>query len=506
MFKAKLDLESLKRHNKPRSETYQEAPVIKAKGFNTTLSEYVPSAEMPWDRRRASHLMRRIGFGVHHSKLDQFIAGTPSEKIGVELWLAQNGDLPTPPDWINKVPPPQGSPQSDFDAYFEENRQLYLGYIDDWMALMQQHPLREKMTLFWHNHFVTQITTYQLAPFSYRYITALRKHAVGNFKDFVREIGLDHAMLIYLDGILNRAGSPNENYARELLELFTMGIGNYTQNDIEEIARALTGHFVNYFTFEKGFNPQWHDSGEKTFFGRTGNFDYDDVIDIIFEERADEIADHICRKLYQFFVYEGVNENIITSLKQVFLDNDFEIMPVIETLIRSEHFFDDEFIGAKIKGPVDFLTGMYNEANLYPAANALGLQTIFLSLLDQFLLNPPNVAGWPEYHSWLSTTTMTYRWLISDYLVDYNVPNVYEIDAFEIANAMSNPEDAVQLSRDLAEYMLAVPLPDDELNELPNVLLDGLPEFEWSLSFDGAETRIKELIKHIRRLPEYNLM
>lgn len=506
MFKAKLDLESLKRHNKPRSETQQASPVIKAKGVNTTLNEYVPSPSMPWNARRASHFMRRAGFGVHHTKLDQYLAGNPSEKIGIEIWLAQNAEMPPQPDWYNHYPPPPGSSDEVRTAYFEENRRNYIGYLDEWMELMQSNPLREKMTLFWHNHFVTQITKYNLAPFAYRYVTILRSNALDNFKDFVREIGLDHAMLIYLDGVLNRAGTPNENYARELLELFTMGLGNYTQNDIEEIARAFTGHYVNYFTFEKGFAPQLHDSGQKTIFGQTGNFDYDGVIDLIFEQKADEIADYVCRKLYQFFVYEGVNEGIVASMKQIFLDNDFEILPVIEALIRSEHFFDDEIIGAKIKGPVDFLTGMYSETGLQPAANALGLQTIFLSLLDQFLLNPPNVAGWPEYHSWLTTTTMTYRWLISDYLINYRVPEVYDVDAISIAQAMSNPDDATQLANDLAEYMLAVPLPQTELEALPDVLLDGLPDFEWNLNFDGAEVRIENLMMHIRRLPEYNLM
>jgi len=505
MFDVKLDLESLKKLHKPRGQqqTYSNNKK-KPKGLSSTLNEYVPGVDMPWNQRRASHLLRRMQFGAKKAEIQDILSDVPSFIVGNAVQQAKDALLPPAPDWVNETPPPEGSPETDFQEFFDKNEQWYIEYQQSWLDEMQENPLRERMTLFWHDHFATELSKYQLAAFTYRHFTVLRKHALGNFKDFVREIGLDHAMLIYLDGVLNRKGEPNENYARELLELFTMGIGHYTQDDITEIARALTGYFVDYFTFEKGFYPPFHDAGEKTFFGRNGNFGYDDVIDIIFEERDEEIAEFICTKLYQYFVYEVPNPVIVQGLKEVFLDNDFEIAPVVETLLKSEHFFDDEIIGAKIKSPVEFLLTMYQETLEQPSGEARELQPIFLFLLEQFLFNPPNVAGWPEHHSWLSTSTMPLRWLISQYNLFYVAPT-YQVDFIAIAESMSDPNDPFKLSYDLAEFLLPVPLPEEEMQKLPDILLQGLPDYEWHLDFEGADIRILGLMNHLRQLPEYQL-
>ncbi|MEQ9264668.1 MAG: DUF1800 domain-containing protein [Balneolaceae bacterium] len=502
MFDKKLDHERVKQIHQDRTEVEVQEVVqnAKAKGLSTTLNEYVPSEALPWNKKRVSHALRRMKFGSHFSDYESILLQTPAQFVDTTIDDAVNAALPVAPEWENKTPPPWGAPDEDVLTYFEENFSLYIEYQTEWTDIMKEHPFREKMVLFWHNHFVTEIGKYELAPYAYRHFTLLRTFALGNFRDFVRAIGKDHAMLIYLDGVENRVGSPNENYGRELLELFTMGIGNYTQNDIEEISRALTGFWVNYFTLEAGFSNALHDSGEKTFFEQTGNFGYDDVIDIIFQERASEIATFICAKLYKFFVYETPNEAIVSELAQLFIDSDFEIEPVLRKLLKSEHFFDEEFNGAMIKSPIDLMLGMQKETGADVVGGLREWQPYQLLDLGQFLFNPVNVAGWPGYRAWISTTTLPHRW-------QYSLINIYDdvVDPIAIANGMSAPNDPNQLALDLADYMLAVQLPQQELDQLQTVLLGGIPDYEWSVNLPGANWRILNLMGHIRQLPEYQL-
>ena len=217
------------------------------------------------------------------------------------------------------------------------------------------------MALFWHNHFVTDTEVYVHARLAYGYLNLVRKHALGDFKQFVYDMGLNLAMLIYLDGTSNTHIAPNENYARELLELFTTspedqnGQPNYTEADIREMARALTGYVADLRQFRARFFDNRFDDGEKTFLGRTGNFGYADVVDIVFEERTDALAHFICVKLYKAFVYAAPAPEIVDELAEIFIDNNFQIAPVLRTLLKSAHFFDREVHGARIKGPIEMM-------------------------------------------------------------------------------------------------------------------------------------------------------
>ncbi len=500
MFTEKLDHEKVKAIHQPREKTREKLSNPKAKGLSTTLNEFVPSAERPWDRKAAAHVIRRLSFGLNYTDFDIALATTPAAFIDSLIDAAINADMPEPPSWENKYPPGWGATDQEIQQYFSENFELYIEYQNEWTELMKEYPFREKMVLLWHNHFVTEIGKYELAPYAYRHFKTLRMYALGNFKEFVRKIGLDQAMLIYLDGVENRAGSPNENYARELLELFTMGIGNYTQTDIEEIARALTGYWVNYFNFEVNYTPSLHDSGSKTFFERTGNFDYEDVIDIIFEEKEQEIAEFVCTKIYKFFVYETPNEAIVSELAQFFIDENFEIEPVVRKLLKSEHFFDEELVGAMIKSPVELMLGFQMEIGEDLPENLLEWQPWQLRDLGQFLFNPINVAGWPGHRAWISTTTLPFRW-------QYSVIHAYSagIDPIPMANAMTDPNDPYQLVEDIAEFMLAVELPQADKDALPGVLLGGIPDYEWNVNASGAGWRILNLMAHIRQLPAYQL-
>src|SRR5690606_30755376 len=233
----------------------------------------------------------------------------------------------------------------------------------------------------------------------------LQRNALGNFKTLTSEVGLTSAMLYYLDGARNRGNNPNENYARELYELFTMGEGNnYTEQDIIETAKALSGYTERG---EEGctqvtFDPTEFNTDNKTIFGQTGNWGYDDVIDILFNERANETAWFICKKLYEFFVHpdstdeegNGIAPQIIDGMAQTFMSNNFEIAPVIRQLLKSQHFFDETAIGVIIKSPFDLYFNLLKETGFtYDDTTVLNMIDS-ASLIGQELFNPPEVEGW----------------------------------------------------------------------------------------------------------------
>lgn len=248
------------------------------------------------------------------------------------------------------------------------------------------------MTLFWANHFVCRENN---AFFAQQYNNTLRKHALGNFKDFTNAISKEVAMINYLNLQQNQKKSPNENFARELMELFTLGKGNYTEQDIKESARAFTGYsheISGAFKFAK-----WaHDEGEKTFFNKTGNFTGEDIIDIILSEK--QCARFMCRKVYGYFVNTTINESHIESMVKVFYP-DYDIENLMRFVFMSDWFYDEENIGTKIKSPIDLIVGLnqsipmqFKEQN-----HLLALQ----KLLGQVLLMPPNVAGWIGGTQWI---------------------------------------------------------------------------------------------------------
>ena len=221
--------------------------------------------------------------------------------------------------------------------------------------------------MFWSNHFVVEFRDINQPAYLYQYYALLQTHALGNFKTFISEVGLAPAMLRYLNGFENKKNSPNENYARELYELFSLGEGNgYTQEDITETARALTGY--NRSKTNGGiieFNEKTYDKGSKTIFGQTGNWGYDDVINILFQEKKDIIANFICTKIYRYFISPKVDFNIIAGMAKTFKDNQFELLPVMKQLFKSDHFFDSENSNVLIKSPIDMMVGLHHSCLLY---------------------------------------------------------------------------------------------------------------------------------------------
>ena len=498
-----------------RPERPATAPDSGALPLATTagLDPFVPTPDAPWDRRRAAHLLRRTGFGADRAAITALLAQSPLAAVDalVDAALAAP-PLPLPP-WVDAYIPDYENPEpGEIEAYDQANvGRLYetqRAVFGEMLALRAAGTaLRERLALVWHNHFVTGLETYFHAPWLERYWRLLRSHAFGDFRAFVADIGRTPAMLIYLNGIENRAGEPNENYARELLELFTMGIRNpagapnYTQTDVAELARTLTGWtFDVYGTQEALFVPPWHDSDDKTIFGQTGPWGYDDVNAVLFEARGAEIAHHVCRKLYRAFVYAVPDEAVVAAMAAQFRAGGYQIAPVVRTLLRSAHFFDAAALGAQLKSPLDAFVGFHREAGLAASDDLFDTLGYLADSTGQILFQPPNVAGWPGHRQWIDTGTLAFRWLYAQWLV---YDHLDEICA--VVRAMPDSDSAALLAGHLAAFFVTVPLSAAQHAAAVDVLLDGLPPYEWDPTGPGSEYRIAALVLHLMRLPEFQL-
>ena len=263
------------------------------------------------------------------------------------------------------------------------------------------HPFREKLVLFWHNHFATSVNKVHSLSLMYRQNQLLRRHALGSFRPFLNEISRDVAMLIWLDSNKNVKAHPNENYAREVMELFSLGVGNYTEKDVQEAARAFTGWHADTFLQRFEFDPQEHDDGEKTVLGQTGKWNGDDVLRIILEQPA--AARFLVGKLYRDFVSETPPPTaLLEPLAERFRKSDFDVADLLKTMLGSRLFFSEHAYLKRIKSPVEFVLGTAKAAWPGPLAPA----TVALEPMGQPLFAPPNVKGWPGGKVWLNNATL----------------------------------------------------------------------------------------------------
>lgn len=500
-----------------------------------------------WQGSQARHLARRVGCGVSRSLLNEISktssAGEAADRV-VEH-ATRTSVTPSPPAWY----------RAGEVGTWEEVVRLK----KKWLQLLREGSLRAKMTLFWHNHFPTRYTSYRNFVHAYSYYYVLHRNALGNFKSLVRKIGLTPAMLWFLDGHRNRAGNPNENYARELFERFSMGqVGpsgeqNYTEQDVVEAARALTGWRVADGK-EAVFEPARHDGGVKVIFGQRGLFRYDDVIDILFEERAEATAHHVCRKLYCFFVQAVPDESFVSALAHQFRAANFEIAPVLKTIFGSAHFYRDTVMGSRIKSPIEFLIGFVAATDTFPDKDFW--HQIYLKLrypqMDNHVLYPPDVGGWPGYnppndsgipghYTWLDTLSLEQRqnWVDRQLNTFSNGPDNPRINLVGLARTIcSDPNDPFRVAVDLAEHFIAVPLETIDVPERPeeipgdpnypppewvlegpshvralaSSLLNGLPHYDWPDLVEGdgeniskGQHLIKEYLAYLTKLPAYQL-
>lgn len=472
-----------------------------------TITPYVPSSEMPWDKKRALHLYRRIGFGANAQAIEAALHQNPTDIIDQLIDEALALPVTAPPEWAYW----NQNDYSDFDAEIAEQ---YVEWIIQWTGNMINHSFREKLVLFWSNHFVTKFDAYVCGSYLYEYHTLLQEHALGNVKDFIYKIGKSSAMLVFLNGVQNTRIEPNENYARELYELFMLGQGNgYTQTDIVETARALTG-FQNIQTYcdPIGFLQLTHDPGQKTIFGQTGAWGYDEVHDILFDQRPNEIATHICTKIYKYFVSPEVDEAIVEELATTLKTNDFELTPVFRQLFKSEHFFSDAIMGIKVKSPIELFLTFIKETN-FPTSPTVLEGVVFLSnQLGQLLLSPTDVAGWPGNRSWMSASRLTGRWQGLDFLVlglYENAPNVLVEFAKDIVGEETNdPALIVDL---IVDHCLTNGLQSSgEYDQLTTTFKWEVPQNyydsgSWNLDWETVSIQVALLLSKLVRAPEYQL-
>lgn len=349
------------------------------------------------------HLYNRIGFGITPKDLNKLSKKTKKEVVD-EIYSKSKKITPLTVDT---------SFVADYTLkdlkYPEKRKELQkmnakkvVDFSVAWFnrVLNPSEVFREKMTLFWANHFVCENKN---ILFVQKYNHALRENAFGNFRDFTKIISKEAAMLNYLNNKQNRKKSPNENFARELMELFTLGQGNYTEKDIKESARAFTGYTHNLRGDFKMTEKQ-HDENEKTFFGKTGNFNGDDIIDIILEQK--ECAKFISEKIYTYFVNENLNEKHVEKMTAVFY-KEYNIEKLLRFVFLSDWFYEDENIGNKIKSPIEFLAGIHT---IVPFEIEKPQQILLLQrLLGQILMRPPNVAGWKTGKNWIDSNTIVTR-------------------------------------------------------------------------------------------------
>ena len=313
----------------------------------------------------------------------------------------------------------------------DDIKNLNITWLNEMVNSEQQ--VREKMSLFWHGHFASRNLN---ILYQQQLLDVIRQNALGNFGDLLREVSKSAAMLNFLNNNQNKKGHPNENFAREVMELFTMGRGNYTENDIKEAARAFTGWGANIsgeFTFRK-FQ---HDDGKKTVLGKTGNFTGDDVLNILLEHK--QTATYITRKLYRYFVNDLPDEAHVTWLADRFYQSQYDIKELMKDIFTSDWFYDAKNIGCRIKSPVELIVGIRRALPMKLENEQV--QLLLQRLLGQLLFYPPNVAGWPGGKNWIDSSSLMFRLRIPQLIYDND----------EVALAPKDDDDQMMGMKDMGK-------------------------------------------------------
>ncbi|HVZ94243.1 MAG TPA: DUF1800 domain-containing protein [Phycisphaerales bacterium] len=382
-----------------------------------------------------------------------------------------------------------------------------------WLKRMVEtaRPLQEKLTLFWHGHFATSYRTIENSWHMFRQNQLFREHAAGNFGDLLRAIIRDPAMIAYLDNNDSRKEKPNENLARELMELFSLGVGNYSEDDIKEGARALTGYSFQYNDFK--FYKDRHDTNNKHLLGASGNFDGDDFVRLILARPA--CSKFIATKLYRFFVSElppkgtpefRAVEGVIAGLAAELTGAKYEIKPVLRKLLQSDHFYDSSVRLARIKSPTELVIGAVRSLNT--PVRDLGVVADAMDLMGQSLFFPPSVKGWDGERSWINTSTLFVRQNMLTYLVTGKTPTGYdplaaddEYDPMPLIEGMTRDEAGSPTSpRDVARYLLRYVLGETAPTPRLNIITDFLTS---SGAIDAQSLR--GALALITAMPEYQL-
>jgi uncharacterized protein (DUF1800 family) len=349
------------------------------------------------ERSRVAHLLRRAGFGTTEAELDFYT------QLGFQQSVERLLNYDTVDD---------SALEQQIANIAVDRRNVELARLS-WMTRMlyTQRPLQEKMALFWHTHFATAASKVRAADLLLNQIQLFRDNALGNFETLLQKVTRDPAMLAWLDNNQNRKGRPNENYAREVMELFTVGIGNYTDQDVKEAARAFTGYTASR-QGEFVFNPNQHDDGDKTFMGITQNWDADDVLATLV--RHPSTARYLTTKLFRFFVYDTPDPSTIDRLAATYTSSGFDMRAVMRDILTGPEFLSPQAFRGNVKQPIELVIGSLKALNVQNIGPDLPQAT---RRMGQDLLNPPDVSGWKGGDNWISATTLLERFNFGGRLV-----------------------------------------------------------------------------------------
>jgi len=432
---------------------------------------FEPTDERPWDNRLAAHLLRRSGFGGTVKEIKEAQAAGPAKTL--EQIFDRTNDASIEKEMISSARLLTGGSDASQLASW-------------WLLRMIKTPcpFLEKMALFWHGHFATGADKVQNARAMFRQNQLIRKHALGKFQPLVEDISSDVAMLVYLDSEENRKTRPNENYARELLELFCLGTGNYSEKDIKEIARCFTGWEIRRGKFH--FNEHQHDKKTKSFLGATGNYDGNDAVEVILKQES--AAKFIARKLIRFFLFDDkdISDELVTPVADHFRETEYDILSMMKMVLRSNLFFSTESVGQKIKSPVELAVGFLRFFDASTNVTQLGSR---IADLGQRPLYPPNVKGWTGGRTWINASTILARAnLINEILrSDKTKYKAGSLQQWIEAHGNLKPMESLEWAE---EFLLAIPLSQETRNSFAKVakssrdpvkslaMLAALPEFQ----------------------------
>ncbi|MDO6460009.1 DUF1800 domain-containing protein [Granulosicoccaceae sp. 1_MG-2023] len=361
---------------------------------------------------QARHLLVRSGFDRPPADYQRWLKADREEAVARLLSDTRTDPALAAPDWAeapvlsvyNEVQR-SGEPRAQVSKRVRQQQSQWQRELEEWLlanTVLSEHPLAERMTAFWHNRFTSSFTKVGNAQLLYRQHMFLRRHALGNFETLLRGIVRDPAMLIYLDNRQNRKDHPNENLARELLELFSLGEGHYTEQDIREAARALSGWSLDGdLAFQ--IRTRQHDAGEKVIFGQRGRFDGDDLVSLILQQPA--TAEFLVAALWREFISPQPDPQLVSRWAAQLREQHYEIQPLLETIFLSDAFWDPRHRGVLIKSPLQLVAGTLRAFSIAP--RDYRPLVVAMRRMGQWLLNPPNVKGWPGYTDWIDAS----RWL-----------------------------------------------------------------------------------------------
>ncbi|MEP6747814.1 MAG: DUF1800 domain-containing protein [Bacteroidota bacterium] len=521
-----------------------------------------------WTEKEVLHLLRRTTFGASKAWVDTLKNMNFIDAVNL---LIDNPQLPTTTPlntyerlYVDLHGVPYGASWVDYPGTNDSDAMLNayrtnFSFKQWWHGQMITQPMHilEKITLFWANHFSTQTEDFNYSKAIWQHYQKIRTNSLGNFSTFIKTITIDPHMLFFLNGNLNSASAPDENYARELQELFTIGKGPasaYTEDDVKQAAKILTGWRRQtqpdgfYTTI---FDDTQHDTSDKQFSafynntlipgrtGQNGQAETDDLLNMILA--TDEAAKYICRCIYRWFVYyvidDTTEQNIITPLAALLRGNNYEIAPVLKALFTSEHFFDPLNRGCIIKSPVDLYIAFRREFNVFLADSPFDDQYAhwdhykqICEANDQKIGDPPNVAGWPAYYqtpvfyqAWINSDTVQKRaFVISNYMPDNGFPVAIgapiKVDFIAYNQQFSNPGDPSAVVSNFSMYLLPQDVTADQTAFMLNILLNGGQSHYWTDAWNAylanptdniskgiVHDRLKALVIYITNLEEYQL-